>query len=249
MHEIKSIHKQIGRIHQLQTTQEQQRPQKRPETRACFRCGKIGHVAKFCRTKTPQLPPNQGYRFPPRNNPQRQQFMLRSNQRQKPFQPRQSNNYSSQNRTFRPDDNRPRQNYNNYNRQQNYSKDYNQQRFNRPSNNRFNSNPHKTYNQNQSNSQNPTCPRENDRHTDKTQNSKNNQYNKPAQYAEDNFEPNLSAAQRWNSEVKRPPFSYEKAMADREFAMHFDITPDSTTDLLDDQHFLEMTKSPTSPPT
>ena len=249
LHEIKSIHKQIGRIHQLQTTQEQQRPHKKPETRACFRCGRIGHVAKFCRTKTPQLPPNQGYRFPPRNNPQRQQFMLRSNQRQRPFQPRQNNNYSSQNRTFRPDDNRPRQNYNNYNRQQNYSKDYNQQRFNRPSNNKFNSNPHKTYNQNQSNSQNPTRPREYDRHTDKTQNSKNNQYSTPAQYAEDNFEPNLSAAQRWNREVKRPPYPYEKAMADREFAMHFDIAPDSTTDVLDDQHFLEMTKSPTSPPT
>jgi len=244
--EIKSIHKEIGRIHQLQTTQEQQRPQKRPETRACFRCGKIGHVAKFCRTKTPQFSTN---KFQPQSNPQRPPFKPRFNQQQRPFQSRQSNNYPNQNRTFRPDDTRSRPNNNNYNRQQNNSRGYNQQRFNRTSNNRFNSNPRKAYNNNQSNSQNPTHPREHDSYTDKKQYQKNNHYSKPAQYAEDNFEPNLSAPQRWNSEVKRPPYPYEKAMADREFAMHFDITPDSPTASPKDRHFLEMTQSPKSPPT
>jgi len=59
MHEIKTIREQIGRIHQLQSTLEQQPPKKKPETRACFRCGKMGHIAKFCRVKLYQPPPNQ----------------------------------------------------------------------------------------------------------------------------------------------------------------------------------------------
>jgi len=38
-------------------------------------------------------------------------------------------------------------------------------------------------------------------------------------------------------------------MAEQAFAMHFDITPESADDPLPEQHFLEMTQSPSSPPT
>ena len=249
MHEIKSIHKQIGKIHQLQSTQDQQRPQKKPETRACFRCGKIGHVAKFCRSKPQQPPPNRQNRFPPRNTPQRQQFTPRSNQWRGSFQPRQNSNYFDRNRASRPNDNRQRRNYNNYDRQQTYTNNYNQQRFNRQPNNRFNPNPRDPNNTNQSSPHNPTRPRSYQQQTNKARNPENYNYSRPAQHAEENFEPNLSAPQRWNTEVKRPPFPYDRAMAERAFAMHFDITPDSTTDSLPEQHFLEMTQSPSSPPT
>jgi len=249
MHEIKSIHKQIGRIHQLQSTQDQQRPPKKPETRACFQCGKIGHVAKFCRSKPQQPPSNRQNQFPQRNNTQRQQFTPRSNQWRRPFQPRQNSNYANRNREFRPNDNRPRRNYNNYDRQQTYNNNYNQQQFNRQPNNRFNNNSRNPNNQNQSSSYNPMRSISNEQQTNKSRDSKNYNYSRPAQHAEENFEPNLSAPQCWNTEVKRPPFPYDKAMAKRAFAMHFDVTPDSTTDSLPEQHFLEMTQSPPSPPT
>jgi len=249
MHEIKAIHKQIGRIHQLQSTQDQQRPQKKPETRACFRCGKIGHVAKFCRSKPPQPPPNRQNRFPPRNNTQRQHFMSRPNQWRGPFQPRQNSNYVDRNRTSRPNDNRQRSNYNNNDRQQTYDNNYRQRRFNSQPNNSFNSNPRNPNNRNQPPSYNPTRPISNQQQRNKTRDSKNYNYSRPAQHAEENFEPNLSAPQRWNTEVKRPPFPYDKAMAEQAFAMHFDVTPESTDDPLPEQHFLEMTQSPSSPPT
>ena len=158
MHEIKAIHKQIGRIHQLQSTQDQQRPQKKPETRACFRCGKIGHVAKFCRSKPQQPPPNRQNRFPPRGNTQRQQFMSRSNQLRRPFQQIQDNTYPNRNGAFRSNDNRQRRNYNNYDRQQTYNNNYRQQRFNRQLNNRFNANPRNPNSRDQSPSHNSTCP-------------------------------------------------------------------------------------------
>jgi len=52
MRKLTSIQQQLERMQQTKDDQKQQHIRKRPETRACFRCDKIGHVAKFCRSKS-----------------------------------------------------------------------------------------------------------------------------------------------------------------------------------------------------
>jgi len=51
--QLYNLQQQVGQLHFLQMSQEKPHRHKshKPETRACFRCEKIGHVAKFCRTK------------------------------------------------------------------------------------------------------------------------------------------------------------------------------------------------------
>jgi len=59
----------------------------------------------------------------------------------------------------------------------------------------------------------------------------------------------ITASQRWNTEITRPAFPYDKAMAERAFAMHFDITPDSSPSSLNEENFLEKNQMLQSPPT
>jgi len=51
MRKLTSIQLQLERMQLTKGDQKRQHKRKRPETRACFRCDKIGHVAKFCRSK------------------------------------------------------------------------------------------------------------------------------------------------------------------------------------------------------
>ena len=251
MQEIKAIHKQIGRIHKLQTDRDQQRPstQKKTETRTCFRCAKYGHVAKFCRSKPQQTQLNRFNQPRQQFNQQRQQFPQRPNQWLKPFQPRQNKNNFNRNRPFQANDNRQQRNNGNYNQQRNNDRNYDQQRYNRQSNNRFNPNKRNQNTSNPTLSCNSTFSKSREQRTNTSRDSTSQHYSQPAQHAENDFEPNLTASQRWNTEIKRPAFPYDKAMAERAFAMHFDITPDSSPSSLHEENFLEKNQTLQSLPT
>ena len=55
MQRLQTVHRRVGRVHQLQADRGQQRLRKGPEARACFRCERVGHVAEFCRSGPKQF--------------------------------------------------------------------------------------------------------------------------------------------------------------------------------------------------
>jgi len=62
--------------------------------------------------------------------------------------------------------------------------------------------------------------------------------NTVADYAERDFPPNIAAADRWTKETQRPVFPCNKAMAEKAFAQHFEISPEkSPNSSMHDEHF------------
>jgi len=71
-----------------------------------------------------------------------------------------------------------------------------------------------------------------------------------ADYAERDFTPDLSAADRWTQETKRSVFPYDKAMTEQAFAQHFEISPQkSQTTEYTEESFLEEHQTPIFQPT
>jgi len=260
--QIHDIQKQLGSIHQLQTRPEsfQTPPQRKLETRTCHRCGTPGHIVRDCRKPSAQpnyrkqgpYPQNNRYQIQQRPNnfhTQTQQrpnrFHTQTQQRPNNFhtqnQQRPNNPRFQQQRNFR---NNPRQNYNfernnkpfTQQQQRSQSRDpqsnFQYQRRSHPNNKLQNR-------RTDSNNQRPTAQQKKQFLTDTV-----------ADYAKRDLTPNLSAAERWSQETKRPAFPYDNAMTEQAFAQHFEISPQKThVPEYRGESFLEQDRTPTSSPT
>ena len=216
--QIQDIHQHIKQVHQLQNRPNHSRQisKHNPETRTCYRCNTPGHISKNCR-KFPTKSLDNNRTFSPSNQPY-------SQDRGRSFNDRPCNRIFNNN--FRQ--NNPR------NRQYNHNTQQQTRYFN---NNRFpNQNPRQQNNNTffQHQSRNTPAPRpRNPNHAknfNRPQSQLDTQKRQPpptnaAEHAERNFQPKLSASQRWSQETQRPPFPYAKAMADLATAQHFEVTP------------------------
>jgi len=245
--QIQDIHQHIKQVHQLQNRPNYSRQisQHNSETRTCYRCNTPGHISKNCRKfPTNNLDDNRTF------SPSNQRY---SQDRGRSFNGRPYNRYFNNN--FRQ--NNPR------NRQPNHNNQQQPRHFN---NNRFpNQNPRQQNNNKffQHQSRNNPAPRPRDpnhaKYPNRPQPQLNTQKRQPqpanaADHAERNFQPKLSASQRWSQETKRPPFPYAKAMAELATAQHFEVTPqDLETQTYDSNsatdHFLEQDPYLQSSPT
>jgi len=245
--QIQDIHQHIKQVHQIQNRPNYSRQilPRTSETRTCYRCNTPGHISKNCR------------KFPTNNFDDNRNFSP-SNQRYLQDRGRSSND-------------RPYNRYFNNNFRQNHPRNRppnfnNQQQVRYFNNNRFpNQNPRQLNNKPffQHQPRNAPAPRpRNPNHTTNfnrtpaelnTQNRQSLPTN-AAEHAERNFQPKLSASQRWSQETKRPPFPYAKAMAELATAQHFEVTPqDLATHTYDSNpatdHFLEQDPDLQSSPT
>ena len=201
--QIQDIHQHIKQVHQIQNRPNYSRQMlpRTSETRTCYRCNTPGHISKNCR-KFPTNNPDNNRNFSPSNQRYPQT-------RGRPPNDRPYNRYFNNN--FRQ--NNPRIRHPNPNNQQ-QTRYFNNNRF--PNHNPRQQN-NKTFFQYQP--RNTPAPRpRNPNHTknlnrpqpqinmQKRQPPPNNaaDQNNAADHAERDFQPKLSASQRWSQETKRP---------------------------------------------
>jgi len=235
-------------------------PQRKSETRICYRCGTPGHIARDCRKPSAQPNYSKQSPYPQNNRHQAQQrpndFQTRPQQRPNQFPTqtrRQPNTFYTQNRQR---SNHPRfsQQRNLYsNSRQNHNSEMNNKPF-RPQQQRPQSGaPQNNFQyQRRSHPNNSIQNRRADSDNQRPTSQQKQQFltDSVADYAERDFTPDLSAADRWTQETKRSVFPYDKAMTEQAFAQHFEISPQkSQTTEYTEESFLEEHQTPIFQPT
>jgi len=204
--QLHTLTQQVQQMKQHNTKPNDQRapPTRSYDPRTCYICKKPGHIARDYRTSeilnNQQQRNTQNPRF---NNRQRcnwnptpqhsknNNFSVQSNTRNNNWQQRRPDRIQPQ--SFR--NNRQFSNFSNKSKEQNHNapqqQDYRPQKF-------------QIY---------PTKPSQNSsNHKTKYSEQK---YDTAAEYAEQDFPPKLTPAERWNAELKQPTIPYAKAMAEK----------------------------------